>query len=63
MFAVEANNNETTNGFCVSICSVHEGEEYSGLVDTTSADATSKEKGKTPFTTKFIVPLILRVVA
>ena len=63
MFAVEANNNETTNGFCVSICSVREGDEYSGLVDTTSAYDTSKEKGKTPFTTEFIVPLILRVVA
>jgi hypothetical protein len=52
MFAVEANNNETTNGFCVSICSVREGDEYSGLVDTTSAYDTSKEKGKTPFTTR-----------
>jgi hypothetical protein len=62
MFAVEANNNETTNGFCVSICSVREGDEYSGLVDTSAYD-TSKEKGKTPFTTEFIVPLILRVVA
>ena len=62
MFAVEANNNETTNGFCVSICSVCEGDEYSGLVDTSAYD-TSKEKGKTPFTTEFIVPLILRVVA
>ncbi len=42
---------------------MREGDEYSGLVDTTSAYDTSKEKGKTPFTTEFIVPLILRVVA
>jgi hypothetical protein len=62
MFAVEANNNETTNGFYVCICSVREGDDFAGL-DTTSAYDSSKEKGKTPFTTEIIVPLILRVVA
>jgi hypothetical protein len=61
MFAVEANNNKRTNGFYVNICSVHEGGDFSGL-DTTSAYDSSEEKGKTPFTTEMIVPLILRVV-
>ena len=30
-FAVKANNNETTNGFYVSVCSVHDGDDFSGL--------------------------------
>ncbi len=31
MFAVKANNNEMTNGFYVSICSVCDGDDFSGL--------------------------------
>jgi hypothetical protein len=61
MFAVEANNNEMTNGFYVSICSVRDGDDFSGL-DTGKVDSKG-EKGKTPFTTAMIVPLILHVVA
>ena len=61
MFAVEANNNDTTNWFYVSICSVREGDDFLGL-DTSKYDS-SKEKGKTPFSTSMLVPLILPVVA
>jgi hypothetical protein len=61
MFAVEANNNEMTNGFYVSICSVRDGDDFSGL-DTGKVDSKG-EKGKTPFRSAMIVPLILRVVA
>ena len=60
MLAVEANNNDMTNGFYVCICSVHDGDDFSGL-DTGKVDSKG-EKGKTPFTTAMIVPLILRVV-
>jgi hypothetical protein len=61
MFAVQANNNEMTNDFYVCICSVHEGDDFSGL-DTGKIDSKG-EKGKTLFTTAIIVPLIRRVVA
>ena len=61
MFVVKVNNNETTNGFYVSICRVREGGDFSGL-DTSTYDS-SKEKGNTPFSTAMIVPLILHVVA
>ncbi len=30
-FAVEANNNEATNGFYVSVCSVRDGDDFTGL--------------------------------
>jgi hypothetical protein len=61
MFTVETNNNETTNGFFVSICSVGEGDNFTGL-DTSTYDS-SKENGKTPYSSKMVVPLILHVVA
>jgi hypothetical protein len=60
MFAVEASNNEMTNGFYVCVCSVRDGDDFSCL-DTGKVDSKG-EKGKTPFTTAMIVPLILRVV-
>ena len=59
MFTVKANNNEMTNVFYVCVCSVRDGDDFSGL-DTGNSKG---EKGKTPFTTAMIVPLILRVVA
>ena len=61
MFAVEANNNEMTNGFYVNICSVCDGDDLTGL-DRSQYDS-KEEKGKTTFSTVMIVPLILRVVA
>ncbi len=61
MFAVKANNNEMTNGFYVSICSVRDGDDFSGL--DTGKVYSNGEKGKTPSTAAMIVPLILRVVA
>jgi hypothetical protein len=63
MFAVEANNNdnEMTNGFYVNICSVRDGDDLTGL-DRSQYDS-KEEKGKTPFLTAMIVPLILRLVA
>ena len=60
MSAVEANNNEMMNGFYVYVFSVQDGDDFSGL-DTGKVDSKG-EKGKTPFTTAMIVPLILRVV-
>jgi hypothetical protein len=60
-FAVEANNNEMMNGFFVCVCSVCEGDDFSGL-DTSKANSKG-EKGKTLFTTAKIVPLILKLVA
>ena len=59
-FAVEANNNEMTNGFFVSVCSVCDGDDFSGLDGKANLNS---EKGKTPFTTAMIVPLVLKVVA
>ena len=61
MFAVEANNNEMANGFYVNICSVHDGDDFTGL--GLSQYDSKEEKGKTPFSTVMIVPLILPVVA
>ena len=61
MFDVEANNNETTNGFYVSICSVHEGDDFSSL-DTTSAYDSSKEKGKRNYRNKKKAPRIRKLL-
>jgi hypothetical protein len=58
-FAVEANNNETTtNGFHVSVCSVRDGDVFTGLDGKANSNS---EKGKTPFTTAMIVPLVLKL--
>jgi hypothetical protein len=59
-FAVKARNNEMTNGFFVSVCSVRDGDDFSGLDGKANLNS---EKGKTPFTTSMIVPLVLKVVA
>ncbi len=59
-FAVKANNNETANSFYVSFCSVHDGDDFTSLDGKANSNS---EKGKTPFTTAMIVPLVLKVVA
>ncbi len=59
-FTVKANNNEATNGFYVSVCSVRDGDDFTGLGGKSNANS---EKGKTPFTTAMIVPLVLKAVA
>jgi hypothetical protein len=59
-FAVKANNNETANSFYVSVCSVHDGDDFTSLDGKANSNS---EKGKTPFTTAMIVPLVLKVVA
>ncbi len=60
-FAVEANNNEHTQGFLVSVCSVREGDDFA----TMNLDKynNAKEREQTPFKTVMIVPLIIRIVA
>ncbi len=43
MFAVEAYNNEMTNGYYVNICSVHDGNDFFGL-DTSQYDSKEEKR-------------------
>ncbi len=60
-FAVEANNNEHTEGFLVSVCSIREGDDFATL--NLDKYNNAKEREQTPFKTVMIVPLIIRIVA
>ncbi len=60
-FAVEANNNEHTQGFLVSVCSIWEGDNFATL--NLDKYNNAKEREQTPFKTVMIVPLIIRIVA
>jgi hypothetical protein len=60
-FAVKANNNEHTQGFLVSVCSVREGDDFATL--NLDKYNNVKEREQTPFKTVMIVPLIIRIVA
>jgi hypothetical protein len=48
------------NSFYVSVCSGHDGDDFSGLYGKVNLNS---EKGKTPFMIAMIVPLVLKVVA
>jgi hypothetical protein len=50
-----------TNGLFVCVCSVRDGDDFSG--SDTGKSNSKGEKGKTPFRTAMIVPLILKVIA
>jgi hypothetical protein len=63
LFVVEANNTEYTQGFCVTVCSVRHGDDYTNLPHNAAKYNVPLEKYCSPFKTAMVVPLILGMIA
>ncbi len=63
MFVVEANNTEFAQGFCVTVCSVQHGDDYSNLPQNAARYNVPLEKYCSPFKTAMVIPLILSMIA
>ena len=63
MFVVEANNTEFAQGFCMMVCSVQHGDDYSNLPQNATRYNVPLEKYCSPFKTAMVVPLILSIIA
>ena len=59
---VEANNTEYAHGFCVTVCSVRHGDDYTNLPQNAGQYNVPLEKYYSPFKTAMVVPLILGMI-
>jgi hypothetical protein len=62
LFVVEANNTEYAQGFCVTVCSVQHGNDYTNLPQNAGQYNVPLEKYYSPFKTAMVVPLILGMI-
>ena len=59
---VEANNTEFAQGFCVTVCSVRHGNDYTNLPQNAGQYNVPLEKYCSPFKTAMVVTLILGMI-